>query len=142
MDLLLQRELSTDISTIGRLYVDGQFQCFTLEDVVREGPKLAHETAIPAGRYRVVITPSERFGRMLPLLVDVPDFTGIRIHPGNTAADTSGCILVGGWREMNRIGGSQLALAALQPKIAAALARNEDCWIEIRHADEPAATGG
>lgn len=94
MKLELIRNKSTDKSTTGRLLVDGAFQCWTLEDVVRPA-KIAHETAIPAGTYKVVITPSMRFARRLPLLLDVPGFEGIRIHPGNSAADTYGCILVG-----------------------------------------------
>jgi hypothetical protein len=90
MELLLQRKPSADGCTIGQLFVDGVFCVFTLEDVVRDGPKIAHETAIPAGRYRVDVTRSQRFGRMLPILLTVPGFDGIRIHPGNVAADTSG----------------------------------------------------
>lgn len=82
--------------TIGRLSVDGKYFCDTLEDTVRaDGVKIFGETAIPAGTYKVIVTMSQRFKRELPLLVDVPMFSGIRIHPGNTAADTHGCLLVG-----------------------------------------------
>lgn len=131
MELLLQRDASADGCTPGRLFVDGEFEAFTLEDVVRDGPKIAHETAIPPGRYRVVITRSTRFGRMLPLLVNVPGFDGIRIHPGNTAADTAGCILVGRSRANDSIASSRLAMDALQPKIAGALARQQDVFITV-----------
>jgi hypothetical protein len=131
MELQLARVLSPVDCTIGRLSVDGLFECWTLEDVVRLGTKVFGQTAIPAGRYRVDITRSQRFGRMLPILLAVPGFEGVRIHSGNTAADTEGCILVGQDKEHNSIVGSRLALAALQPKIAGALARAQDVWITI-----------
>jgi hypothetical protein len=135
MDLLLRRDPSDAVCTIGRLFVNGVFECFTLEDIVRDGPKVQNQTAIPPGRYRVDITHSPHFDRMLPLLVDVPGFTGIRIHAGNTAGDTDGCVLVGGSRAHDSIRGSQLALAALQPKIASAAARDEPVWIEVLNAE-------
>jgi hypothetical protein len=131
MELMLLREPSVDGCTIGKLSVDGGFECFTLEDVIRNGPKISDQTAIPPGRYRVVITMSNRFGRMLPQLVDVPGFEGIRIHPGNTAADTSGCILVGQSRANDSVSSSRLAMEQLQRKIAGALARNQDVFITV-----------
>lgn len=137
MELLLQREPSMDGCTIGRLFVDGVAECFTLEDQVRTGPKVMHETAIPPGRYRLDITRSQRFGRMLPILLNVPGFSGVRIHPGNTDADTSGCILVGQGRANESIVSSRLALGALQPKIAGALARHEDVHITVENAKGP-----
>jgi hypothetical protein len=94
MKLKLVRDSSTDDTTIGNLYIEREWFCFTLEDKVRE-KKIYGETAIPAGTYKVVITWSPRFKRQLPLLVDVPGFDGIRIHPGNTHKNTEGCILVG-----------------------------------------------
>lgn len=85
--------------TIGRLYVDGVYFCDTLEDKVRaftkEDPKVWGETAIPAGTYKVSVTYSPKFKRKLPYLHNVPHFTGIRIHRGNTHIDTAGCPLVG-----------------------------------------------
>ena len=131
MELTLQRDDATPERTIGHLFVDKAYECFTLEDAIREGPKIVHETAIPVGRYKVIITRSQRFERMLPLLVDVPGFDGIRIHAGNTNKDTSGCILVGMSRAHDSILSSQIALTALQPKIAGAIARGEGCWITI-----------
>jgi hypothetical protein len=94
MKLDLYRKPSSVNCTIGELFVDGVRECTTLEDVVRD-VKILHETAIPAGTYKVILTQSNRFKRVLPLLVDVPGFSGVRIHAGNTAADTEGCILVG-----------------------------------------------
>lgn len=112
MNLTLIRNKSSDKSTIGRMLIDGVFQCWTLEDVVRP-VKIAHETAIPAGTYQVVITESNRFKRRLPLLVGVPGFDGIRIHPGNCAADTDGCILVGTSAMLDWISGSRAAFESL-----------------------------
>lgn len=96
--LLLVRIFKGEKYTIGKLYVDGEYFCDTLEDKVRNLPvekKVMHETAIPAGEYEVRITYSPKFKRNLPLLLGVPYFTGIRIHRGNTPGDTFGCILVG-----------------------------------------------
>lgn len=86
--------------TIGYLSVDGTHFCDTLEDRMRDlehGPKILGATTIPAGRYKVVVNRPLRFGRDLSSLLNVPGFEGILIHRGNTARDTSGCILVGGF---------------------------------------------
>lgn len=135
LELTLRRQSSGARCTIGRLCVDGVEECFTLEDVVRP-VKIPGETAIPAGRYAVVVTRSERFRRMLPLLCDVPGFAGIRIHAGNTAADTSGCILVGRTLGNDCVLDSRIALKALQRKVARALARGDQVWITIENQEE------
>ena len=96
MRLELIRSTFGEHTTTGDLYADGVWQNFTLEDRVRPtGPKVPGETAIPEGVYPLIITPSPRFKRRLPLLVNVPGFDGIRIHPGNSHKDTEGCIFVG-----------------------------------------------
>lgn len=82
-------------TTLSDIYVNGVFECVGLEDKVREGQKIPGETAIPEGKYEVRVTWSPRFKRHLPLLIDVPGFDGIRIHPGNSHRDSSGCLLVG-----------------------------------------------
>lgn len=94
MELKLVRDKTQGNSTTGKLYVNGTFECYTLEDEVRN-KKLLGITAISTGKYKVIIDMSNRFKRLLPLLIDVPNFAGVRIHPGNTSADTEGCILVG-----------------------------------------------
>lgn len=106
MKLKLIRKVLTEKSTIGELYIDDVFFCNTLEDVDRgldssmtlEETKLIKiysQTCIGYGEYEVVINYSNRFKRLMPLLIHVIGFDGIRIHPGNTAVDTDGCILVG-----------------------------------------------
>jgi len=131
MLLTLKRHTLTEKSTIGDLSIDGVWECFTLEDVVRTGPKVAGKTAIPAGRYVVVITMSSRFKKMLPLLLNVPGFTGIRIHAGNIAEHTEGCILVGVTKKEDFIGQSKVALAMVLDKIQDALIDKETVEIEI-----------
>ncbi len=108
MKLQLTRKTYTKNSTIGDLEADGKFQCFTLEDPVRPA-KIAGTTAIPAGTYNVLITWSNKFKKDMPLLDDVPGFEGIRIHSGNTAADTLGCVLVGKSKATDSIASSRIA---------------------------------
>jgi hypothetical protein len=90
-----------------------------LED--KERPvKIKGETAIAKGTYKVIINQSNRFKRLLPLLIDVPDFEGVRIHSGNSNHDTEGCILVGQSRNKNYIGQSRKAFDKLFKKMQAA----------------------
>ena len=91
------RDDCTDSRTLGTMTFDDFYVCQTLEDPVRPaGEKVMGDTAIGSGRYRVTISRSQRFQRMLPILHSVPNFEAIRIHPGNNnKADTTGCILVG-----------------------------------------------
>jgi len=128
--MLVTRQTFTDESTIGELTIDGVHQCFTLEDKVRP-VKIFGQTAIPAGRYEVVVNESAHFHKLLPELVNVPDFEGVRIHSGNKPADTEGCILVGRTKGTNVINDSHTAFDALFPKIQAAVAR-EKVFIEIK----------
>jgi len=96
MEMTLIREASKNGRTFGSLAVGGAFECYTMEDEVRPaGEKVPGRTAIPAGRYEVKMTHSPRFGKIMPLVCDVPKFEGIRIHVGNTETDTEGCLLVG-----------------------------------------------
>lgn len=109
---------------MGTLYVDGVFECFTLEDTDRYAyglSKVPAQTAIDVGTFNLVITMSPRFKRELPLLVGVPNFEGIRIHPGNTPSDTEGCILVGnGLSASGTVTESRAAFEVLMRKLRAA----------------------
>lgn len=93
MILTLQR-VNHPTYTYGALFINDMYFCDTLEDPIRPS-KVPKETAIPQGSYKVILSFSPRFQRFLPLLLNVPNFSGIRIHAGNTTADTEGCILVG-----------------------------------------------
>ena len=96
-----------DRNIIGDLFIDGVFFCHTLEDEKRaDGLKVYGETAIPSGTYNVVVTMSNRFKRLMPLLLDVPMFSGIRIHGGNDSGDTHGCPLVAFNTDYKRIWGT------------------------------------
>ena len=83
----------------GKLFINGMYWGETLEDpdghLEDGGVKIAGETAIPRGRYQLVLTHSNRFGRLMPEILHVPGFSGVRIHGGNTEADTHGCPLLG-----------------------------------------------
>ena len=116
MILQLHRTTRTDKSTIGKLYINDEYFCYTLEDVERDA-KIYGKTAIPKGLYKVILTRSERFKRVLPLLLEVPGFAGIRIHPLNTAEETEGCIGVGFTEGKDFIGQSQAAMHALMKRL-------------------------
>lgn len=123
MKLALNRCWLTTQATIGKLLIDEVFECFTLEDRYRPPPepKVPRQTCIPIGEYEVRITHSQRFGVMMPLVLDVPGFQGIRFHPGNTAADTEGCILPGRARELNKVLQSRAAYEQLFQKLQLAV---------------------
>ena len=116
MEIKIKRLHRTEHSTIGELSIDGVFECFTLEDKERE-VKIKGETAIAKGNYKVIINRSNRFKRLLPLLLNVPNFEGVRIHSGNSNHDTEGCILVGRTRSQDFIGQSRKAFDKLFKKM-------------------------
>ena len=88
MNITVKRIFKGPKYTIGKLYIDGKYFCDTLEDTVRApGVKIPGRTAIPAGKYQIEITESIRFNRLMPIIKDVPGFSGVRIHSGNTAED-------------------------------------------------------
>ena len=116
MKIEIKRLHKTANSTIGELTIDGVWECYTLEDIERP-IKIKSETAIPRGTYKIIINQSNRFKRLLPLLLDVPNFEGVRIHAGNTNHDTEGCILVGRTRSKDFIGQSKKAFESLFTKM-------------------------
>ena len=106
MNISLNRIAKKSKYTIGKLYIDGEYFCDTIEDTDRgltqtmtdaqiKSKKVYGQTAIPTGTYRVIISYSIKFKRQMPLLLNVPGFLGIRIHSGNTEKDTEGCLIVG-----------------------------------------------
>lgn len=131
MKLTLTRKWLQTTRTIGELSINGRFFCYTLEDRVRpDGVKVYGETAIPAGRYKVALTYSNRFKQTMPLLLSVPNFEGIRIHSGNTEAHTHGCILVGAKFGEGRLYDSRKVYSVLYEILAKAVA-TEPIEIEI-----------
>ena len=143
MRLTLTRMTSVNGATVGTLTnADGDHLCYTLEDMVREVPgqpvgnwKIAGRTAIPRGTYRVVFVNSPRFGPGTLSLRDVPGFEAIRMHAGNTAADTEGCILLGlGATESGTLTGgtSRPALEKVKAIVHAAIDLGDAVWLEIK----------
>ena len=114
MKIELVRIAFKDTYTIGKLYVDGKYFSDVLEDVDRGldssmteseilKKKVKGQTAIPTGHYVINITYSPKYRRMMPLLLDVKGFSGIRIHSGNTAKDTEGCLIVGKNKQVGKV---------------------------------------
>jgi hypothetical protein len=129
MNLILIRNIYTPVNTIGDLLVNHKIICHTLEDVVRpDGSiKVPGQTAIKAGRYRITFYLSPKRGRILPLLHDVPDFDFIEMHGGNTAKDTSGCIIVS-----HNIINDSMVQGTAEPEVTELLRMsNEENFIEI-----------
>ena len=121
LKLLLVREIKTAKQTHGRLFkVDEngkrEFLCYTLEDAERP-VKIKGETAIPTGTYTVIVTMSPRFKKELPLIMNVPNFSGVRFHGGNTEQDTEGCPLLGMVRHMDSISNCAPAVALVTKMI-------------------------
>jgi hypothetical protein len=138
LTLRLIREPSSGGATLGALYLDSVWFCWTLEDEIREvaGQPVAHwkvpgQTAIPAGRYRVRLTKSARLGVVTPEVLDVPGFIGIRIHWGNKRQDTAGCPLTGRHRDPAnyQVLESRLAFEALMAR----LTLTTEIWIDIEN---------
>lgn len=101
MKLVLNRLLKTNTFTIGELLINDKYQCDILEDKVRLNEKVYGKTAIPAGTYEIKMTYSPKFKCVMPLLLNVPGFEGIRIHSGNSSKDTLGCLITGKWNNGN-----------------------------------------
>ena len=148
MELILKRIAKRKTYTIGRLFIreqvmdeylpgtENKYFCDTLEPTWRDyehgAYKVKGRSAIPEGRYAVVISYSPRFKQWLPILLGVPKFEGIRIHAGTTAKDTEGCILVGKNREVGKVLDSRKWLYELKQKIVEAKDRGESVWITVK----------
>lgn len=141
MELVLKRYKRTEVSTIGNLFVDGQPECSILEDIDRglksdmtlgtiNSIKVHGKTAIPTGRYEIAITFSNKFKKYLPLLLNVPGFDGVRVHSGNVANDSDGCLLPGTVPTENAVLNSRVAFTALFTKIRSAI-KKEKVFITI-----------
>lgn len=129
--LLVTRVAKRNKYTIGKLFVDGVYFCDTLEDKVRDltkEKKVAGDTAIPTGIYKVIVNLSPKFKRLLPRLLNVPFFDGILIHRGNTEKDSSGCILVG----ENKIVGKVINSTKHEERLVDLLKNETDITIEIK----------
>lgn len=141
MKLFVARNTKAKTYTAGRMYCDGELLCYTLEDTVREAKgkpveewKIKGETAIPEGRYRVILTKSPRFKRILPEVLNVPGYAAVRIHAGNQTKDTDGCILVGmydGNELDNWLGNSRKAEALVIEKINEAINSGDEVWLTV-----------
>lgn len=142
MELILKRDTFTEESTIGKLSIDGTFECYILEDKDRGltdsmplaeivGTKIYGKTAIPYGCYEIDWTMSNRFKVMMPILKNVKGYEGIRIHKGNSEIDSLGCLLCGTKKITNRITESTIATNKLYTKIAEAKKKGIKIYITI-----------
>ena len=148
MELILERIAKRKSYTIGRLYIQKlvpeeyrtyeckEYFCDTLEPTWRDykngAYKVKGRSAIPEGRYAVVISWSPKMKQWLPILLGVPKFEGIRIHVGNTAKDTEGCILVGKNKLVGQLVDSRIWLHRLKKKIVEAKDKGEAVWLTIK----------
>ncbi len=132
MIIIIKRIFKGPDYTIGRMYIDGKYFCDTLEDTVRApGVKIPGKTAIPAGKYKIKLAESLHFKKLMPRLENVPGFTGVLIHSGNTAEDTEGCILVGKNRVKGKVLDSRETFAKLLRLLFVAERGGEALEIEI-----------
>lgn len=130
MVITIKRKYLKDTYTIGHLYIDGEYVCDTLEDTVRK-IKIPGKTAIFAGTYEVQYSWSFRFKKNLPRLLNVPNFSGVLIHAGNTARDTAGCILVGLNKSVGTLEHSRKCLNEIIRRIEDANKRKESIKCKI-----------
>ena len=141
MKLTLKRIALRPTYTIGKLYIDDVYFCDTIEDTVRDinkngkfdnGEKKVHsKTAIPYGNYEIKWTYSPRFKKYTPQLMNVPSFEGIRIHSGNTSADTEGCLILGENKQVGKVLNSRATINKFYPIIKEACSKGK-VTIEIK----------
>lgn len=142
MEIRINRIASKEYYTIGKLYINGTYFCDTLEDTDRGladtmqvneilAKKVKAQTAIPTGKYDIILSFSPRFKRVLPLLLSVKGFEGIRIHAGNTAEDTEGCLLVGENKEKGKVLNSRATFERLMAILLECEKKKEKVTITI-----------
>lgn len=141
MKLTLKRIALRPTYTIGKLYIDDAYFCDTLEDTVRDTnksgkfdngeQKIKGKTAIPYGTYKIKWTYSPRFKKYTPQLMNVPSFEGIRVHAGNTSADTEGCLILGENKQVGKVLNSRATINKFYPIIKKACS-NGKVTIEIK----------
>lgn len=134
MKINVTRDILTDESTTGKLYVNDEFWCYTLEDKTRDR-KVYGETCIPIGAYKIEMWFWPKYQKFYPHLLDVPNFTYILIHKGTNKRDTMGCILVGMEREKDLISACQQAYDPLKALIERAL-KVEEVFVEVSEAED------
>ena len=135
MKIEVNRIFKASNYTIGELSVNNNYVCDTLEDRVRPtGEKVYGETAIPSGTYTVTLSYSNRFKKTMPEILNVPNFSGIRIHCGNSSKDTEGCLLVGKWdgKTENWISDSKNSYNKLYSLLEEAFNKKENITITIK----------
>ena len=135
MELLVNRDVFTEDASLGRMLRDGVWFGYTCEDKDRkledDNAKVQNETAIPRGRYKVILSFSPHFQRVMPELLDVPDFSGVRIHGGNGPADTEGCILLGRVRTADGCENCAERVTTLISVLQMAEDNGEETWITV-----------
>ena len=141
MKLTLKRIALRPTYTIGKLYIGDAYFCDTLEDTVRDTnksgkfdngeQKIKGKTAIPYGTYEIKYTYSPRFKKYTPQLMNVPSFEGIRVHAGNTSADTEGCLILGENKQVGKVLNSRATINKFYPIIKEACS-NGKVTIEIK----------
>ena len=135
MELTVKRTQLTDNYTAGHLYINGEYFCDTLEDKVRKltssDNKVYGKTANPSGTYPVIMDYSPRFKKPLPHVLDVPYFSGIRIHSGNETEDTNGCILVGSYYRAGYITNSKDTMSKLSARLTECINKGERITLTI-----------
>lgn len=142
MEIRIDRAWKKDGYTISRLFIDGERICEALEDTDRglrqdmpieeiRKRKVYGRTAIPMGRYRVIMSLSPKFGKVLPEVLDVPGFVGIRIHSGNVPGDTAGCVLPGRNTEKGKVLQSTKYTGIVIDRINEAIRNGNDVWLKV-----------
>ena len=142
MELNVKRIARKDGYTIGRLFINNEYFCDTLEDTDRGlkdtmqvneilAKKVKAQTAIPTGKYDVILTFSPRFKRVLPLLLNVPGYQYIRVHNGNRPDSTEGCLLVGENKIKGQVINSRATLEKLMSVLLECEKRKEKISITV-----------